>query len=330
MDPGLEAARIDHPRVVWLPRVNLGCPINETTVEVRYIMRALDAEVVDAVFAAVGPRVPVPVDEHRTGGHRPRIPDKIVFWGILIRLVTGCSWVTAERLLGNAVSDTTMRARRGEWVAAGVFEDLESEALAAYDRIVGLDLSDASVDGSIHKAPCGGDGTGKSPVDRAKLGWKWSILTDRAGVPVAAACDGANRNDCTLLEPTLQAAPEGLLADMETLHLDRGYDNAPARAVCAAMGIGDVVCSKKRPRGRVRQQPRAVPLGMRWSVERTNSWLSNFGQLRPNTDRRPNHRRAQLSPAIALILTAKLIDHRDRCNPQPRSIRARSKQRQFV
>jgi hypothetical protein len=28
-----------------------------------------------------------------------------------------------------------------------------------------------------------------------------------------------------------------------------------------------------------------VPLGMRWPVERTNSWLSNFGQLRRNTDR---------------------------------------------
>ena len=280
-------------------------------------MRALEAEVVDAVWAAVEPRVPVPVDNHPTGGHRRRIPDKVVFWGILIRLVTGCSWVTAEKLLGDRVSDTTMRARRDEWVDAGVFDALESEALAAYDRVVGLDLSDAAVDGSIHKAPCGGDGTGKSPVDRAKLGWKWSILTDRAGVPVAAAAAGANRADTTLLEPTLQAAPQGLLADVETLHLDRGYDNAPARAVCAAMGIDDVVCAKRRPRGRARRGPKAMPLGLRWAVERTNSWLSNFGQLRRNTDRRPQHRRAQLSLAIALILTAKLIDHRNRWNPNP-------------
>ena len=26
-----------------------------------------------------------------------------------------------------------------------------------------------------------------------------------------------------------------------------------------------------------------TPLGMRWTVERTNSWLSNYGQLRRNT-----------------------------------------------
>ena len=25
---------------------------------------------------------------------------------------------------------------------------------------------------------------------------------------------------------------------------------------------------------------RVTPLGMRWTIERTNSWLSNFGQLR--------------------------------------------------
>ena len=65
-----------------------------------------------------------------------------------------------------------------------MFDRLCAEALAAFDRIVGLDVSDVCVDGSIHKAPCGGPGTGKSPVDRGKLGWKWSIATDRHGIPV--------------------------------------------------------------------------------------------------------------------------------------------------
>ncbi len=184
-------------------------------------MRALEPEVADAVFAAVEPRVPVPVDDHPKGGHRRRIPDRVVFWGILIRLVTGCSWVTAEKLVGYRVSDTTMRARRDEWVAAGVFDALESEAVEAYDRIVVLDLTETAVDGSLHKAPYGGEGTGKSPVDRGKLGWKWSLLCDRAGIPVAAALDGANRHDSVLLEPTLHAAADrGLLCDIETLHLD--------------------------------------------------------------------------------------------------------------
>jgi hypothetical protein len=54
---------------------------------------------------------------------------------------------------------------------------------------------------------------------------------------------------------------------------------------------------------------------MRWPVERTNSWLSNFGQLRRNTDRRIAHRLAQLSLAIVLLITAKLIDWKDRWSP---------------
>jgi hypothetical protein len=57
-----------------------------------------------------------------------------------------------------------------------------------------------------------------------------------------------------------------------------------------------------------------VPLGLRWPIERTNSWLSNFGQLRRNTDRRLVHR-PQLALAITLLLTAKLIDWRDRWTP---------------
>ena len=51
-------------------------------------------------------------------------------------------------------------------------------------------------------------------------------------------------------------------------------------------------------------------LGLRWVVEGTNSWLSNYGQLRRNTDRRTQHRHAQLCLASALLITAKRIDWR--------------------
>src|ERR1019366_2240062 len=91
----------------------------------------------------------------------------------------------AERLCGNKVSDTTVRERRDEWIAAGVFETIANEAISGYDRIIGLDLSDVAVDGSLHKSPCGGRGTGKNPTPRAKLGWKWSVLTTRSGSPSA-------------------------------------------------------------------------------------------------------------------------------------------------
>jgi hypothetical protein len=60
------------------------------------------------------------------------------------------------------------------------------------------------------------------------------------------------------------------------------------------------------------QANKLAPLGLRWSIERTNSWLSNFGQPRRNTDRASRHRHAQLALAIGLLLVAKLIDWRNR------------------
>ena len=151
--------------------------------------------------------------------------------GLLVRFVTGSSWVDIEAILDYQVSDTTLRDRRDEWIKAGVFDQLRAHAMTAYDRICELDLDDVAIDGSIQKAPCGGEGTGKSPVDRGKLGWKWSLAVDANGIPLGWAIDGANRNDLPLLEPTLDAINEhGLLTDIGTLHLDRGYDYPIVRA----------------------------------------------------------------------------------------------------
>ena len=255
-------------------------------------MRALDPEVVDVIWRAVEPLIPVPKMTHPLGCHRRRKSDRACFAVIMLRLGTGCSWEDAERLCGNVVSDTTARSRRDEWIDAGVFDAIAAEAIGGYDRVIGLDLSDASVDGSLHKAPAGGEGTGPNPTDRGKLGWKWSILCDLNGIPVGWTVDGANRNDSILLAPTLDnAAGRGLLAEIETLWLDRGYDSEITRQRLADRGISDAVIAKKRKRKSgvvIKNQP----MGLRWPVERTNSWLSNFGQLRRNTDRKTIHRLA--------------------------------------
>jgi transposase len=284
-------------------------------------MRALDPEVVDAIWETIEPLIPSPPDTHPLGCHRSRIPDRLCFWGILIRLVTGASWVTVEAILERRVSDTTLRSRRDEWIEAGVFDELRDHALEAYDRIIGLDLSEVAIDGSLHKAPCGGEGTGKSPVDRAKLGWKWSVAADANGIPLGWAIAGANRNDLKLLEPTLaDVARVGLLNEIETLHLDRGYDYPKVRAQLAALGLDDLNIQNRRPRGAGEPKP-PMRLGLRWVVESTNSWWSNYGQLRRNTDRRNRHRHAQLCLVTAILITAKLIDWRNQWSPESRPIR---------
>ena len=292
--------------------MNPECTQQRQPMEVLPIMRALDPEVVDAVWEAVKALLPAPPpDCHPLRCHRPRVPDRVCFEGILIRLTTGCAWVDVEALMGRAVSDTTLRARRNEWLDHGVFDAVADEALAAYDRLIGFDFSECAVDGSLHKAPCGGEGTGRNPTDRGKLGWKWSLLTERSGVPVGWTIAGANRNDSLLLGSTLlHAKVRGLLGEVETLHLDLGYDSAGVRDLVAGLSIDDLVCAKRRKPGT--PAAKKLTLGMRWPVERTNSWLSNFGQLRRNTDRTIPHRLAQLALAIVILITAKLIDWRDR------------------
>lgn len=270
-------------------------------------MLALHPRVVTAVWAAVEPRIPEVVDNHPLGCHRPRRDAFACFEAILQRLVLGCSWDVIGRI--SKISESTLRRRRDEWFAAGVFAGLIDEALEGYDRIIGLDLSDVAIDGSVHKAPFGGEGTGRSPVDRGKCGWKWSIATDRNGIPIGWEQAGANQVDSKLIAETLDAVDgRGLLIEIGTLHLDRGYDNGNVRAICDGLGLDDVLIAKKRkPSKGTKAAPKPVSLGLRWPVERTNSWMSNFGQLRRNTDRFIHHRLAQLELAIAIVITIKLI-----------------------
>ena len=63
-------------------------------------------------------------------------------------------------------------------------------ALEACDRIVGLELSDVAADCCIMKAPCGGERTGGSPVDRAR-----STVVDARGITLGTIVAPANRHD---------------------------------------------------------------------------------------------------------------------------------------
>ena len=81
-------------------------------------------------------------------------------------------------------------------------------------------------------------------------------MTDRNGIPTASVINSDRRHDTILFGPTLQAVKErGLLPDVETLHLDRGCDNASVLDQCRNYGITDVVCAKKRPRAKTKQAP---------------------------------------------------------------------------
>lgn len=278
-------------------------------------MLALDERVVGAVWAVIEPLIPPVVDNHPLGCHRPRIADFTCFRGLVARLVTGCSWDVAGRLVG--VGETTLRRRRTEWVRAGIFAALADAVLGAYDRVVGLHPEEVSIDGSTHKAPCGGPGTGPNPRDGFKSGWKLSLVVDQAGVPLAWTTGPANAHDTRLLEESFDALDaRGLELEVGTVHLDRGYDFGAVRRAIAEAGIDAVVPRRRGQKTRrVDKRIPKAPRGQRWTVERANSWFTNYGQLRRSTDRRIVHREATIDLAVALMLTVKILKWHRRYGP---------------
>lgn len=273
------------------------------------MMYAYDPAINGPVFEAIKGLLPEP-PEHPLGCHRRRIDDFVCFVWILHRLVTGSSWETLEVMSGHTVSDTTLRTRRDEWVDAGVFEQLAAQAVAGYHHLIGLDLSNVCIDGSDHLAPAGGEGAGHSIKHPGRLAWKWCVAVDADGIPIAWTIDAGNRNDYAMFFPVLdQLAARDLLERTGTVHADRGfnYPSTPTR-LHDEYGITNF-CAPPRNKPRAGATP-LVGMGKRWIVESANSWLRAYGQLRRNTDRKPQHRHAALCFAITLFITHRL-QHRN-------------------
>jgi len=260
--------------------------------------------------------LPVRQVGHPLGCHRPRIDDRIVFDKLVEVLVFGAGY---ERIACPGCSATTLRRRRDEWIRLGVWDRLRLACLDAYEKMIGLDLADLAVDSCITKAPCGGECAGRSPVDRAKGGLKRSQLTDGAGIPLATVSAPANTVDHALLAATLDAIKNFQpLPECVTVHLDAGYDHRPARQDLTDRDLHGQIAH--------RGEPAPIQVGRRWVIERTNSWLNDFGKLRRCTERRRDCADAYFALAIAIVAVRALRRaawYLYRWNTRPRSPRAR-------
>jgi transposase len=237
---------------------------------------ALRPYLIEPIWEQFRALLPERQTNHPLGCHRPRISDRTVFEKLVQILVFGCAY---ERIADECCSATTMRRRRDEWIEAGVMAALRELALEAYDKIIGLQLSDVAVDCCITKAPCGGEKAGRNPVDRGKQGIKRSTVVDAKGIPLGSIAAPANRRDSPLLDETLDTLEvlEELPKQM-SVHLDRGYDSRSTREKLGVRGLLAVISEKGKP----------APLAAtkRWVVERTNSWNNAHKKLVWCTERR--------------------------------------------
>ncbi|MFD3648611.1 IS5 family transposase [Streptomyces cyaneofuscatus] len=248
-------------------------------------------------FAAFLPERPTVDPSHPLGCHRRRISDRIVFDKLLQLLRFGCSY---QAISDTTCSATTIRNRRDEWIRLGIFARLKQIMLESYDRIVGLVLDQIAIDGSITKAPGGGEVAGPSPVDRGKQRLKRSGMTDGYGIPLGRVLAGANRHDSPLLAPTLDLLDGlGPLPDDITVHLDAGYDSDISRTELAVRNL----------HGRIAPKGAKAPIqaSQRWHVERTHAWQNAFHRLARCYERRATVINAFFDLADTIITIRSLI-----------------------
>jgi transposase len=230
---------------------------------------ALSPYIIDPIWEQFEALLPERDVDHPLGCHNPRIPDRVVFEKLVEVLVFGCAY---ERIADASCSATTLRRRRDEWIDAGVMERLRGMVLDAYDRMIGLDLSDVAVDCCITKAPCGGEKAGRSPVDRGKRGIKRSMVVDANGIPLGAIAAPANCHDSPLLGETLDTMEAlGELPERMSVHLDRGYDSEVTRE---RLWRRELVWEISK-----QGWPAPIAATQRWVVERTTSWSNAHKKL---------------------------------------------------
>jgi putative transposase len=115
-------------------------------------------ELPDPVWERMEPLIP----PRRSKVGRPRSVDvRRISEGIFYVLRTGVPWQALPRERFGPPS--TVYYYFSQWVKAGVFQRLWTEALAVYDDLVGLEWTWQSIDGAMTKAPLGGRRLGPIP-----------------------------------------------------------------------------------------------------------------------------------------------------------------------
>lgn len=258
-------------------------------------MEAKFADLPDELWELLEPVLPP--EPPKPKGGRPRVLARRVMAGILYRLRTGCQW---KAMPPQFASGATCHRWFSRWTQDGVFQIAHAVALKYYDSLRGAQLKWTSLDGSMVKAPKGGDDTGPNPTDRAKKGVKRHILTDARGVPIAVAISGANVPDKAMVSKTLDSV--ALWASRgprrpEHLCLDKGYDYADVEREVRRRRIVPHIRRRGEPPlvGCIYGKPR------RWVVERTGSWVNRYRALLVRWERIGNHYHALLCLGAAVI-----------------------------
>jgi transposase len=149
------------------------------------------------------------------------------------------------------------------------------------------------------RAKRAGELTGPNPTDRAKRGTKYHIAVTGDGTPVACLATAAYVNDTVAFERLFLAA-FAVLARIEEVFADKGYDAEANRTLCRTFKAGPYIHKRGRARG--------SGLGRRrWPVERSNAWLLENKRLALRYDRSGYIVQSLLQNACILLVAGNFV-----------------------
>src|SRR5689334_24903374 len=140
-------------------------------------------------------------------------------------------------------SGSTLRRYLEQWAQSGLLAQVHAVLVSMLRGDPTLILDSCSA-----RAKRGGELTGPNPTDRGKRGTKYHIATMGDGVPVACVATAANVNDTVVFERLVLAA-FAVMARIQTVFADKGYDAARHRKLCRQFGAEPHIHKRGQPHG---------------------------------------------------------------------------------
>jgi|GEM_PF-2553262 len=232
---------------------------------------------------------------------RPQINSERAINGIYYLLRTGIHWKALPRCFG---STSAIHRYFTKLVSLDFFKKLWFHELQEYDRKHGLKLQKQAMDCAHRKSPLGREKSGKSPVDRRKLGSKLSILSEEKGVIIGLAMGSSNQHDSTLFIETLKSVPQFLNQPCyKVMNLDSAYDSVFVKTAL----FNWYYVPKIAPNQRRNKIPPKNPLGYsRWFIEPVHAWINKFRAIFTRYSKAANNYLAYAQFAAAIIIFKKI------------------------
>ena len=194
--------------------------------------------------------------------------------GIYFLLKTGIHWNAIPRCFG---SSSAIHRLFQKLVELEFFRKFWTQEVKQYDLIHGLNLEKQAGDCAHRKSPLGCEKTGKSPVDRRKLGTKVSTISESNGIVIGLAIGSSNQHDSKLFHETILSIPKSLKQPVyKEIHLDSAYDSVEIRTIL----FNHSYIPKIAPNQRRKKIRPSNPLGYcRWFIEPVHSWMNRFRSI---------------------------------------------------